>query len=146
MVTCELCGSSRNLVKAIVEGSILNVCENCAHFGKAITLSKNQQQVKNVKKTTTEIVNVINPDYPTFIKNAREKIGIKQEELAKKIDEKVSVIHKLETGHLQPTISLAKKLEKTLNIKLIEVYQETNEKLNFKNKELTIGDLVNLKS
>ena len=42
MVACELCGSSRNLVKAIVEGSILNVCENCAHFGKAITLSKNE--------------------------------------------------------------------------------------------------------
>ena len=55
-------------------------------------------------------------------------------------------MHKLETGNLQPTLLLAKKLEKILNIKLIEVYQETNEKLNLKDSTLTIGDLVNLKN
>ncbi|AJF62602.1 MAG: hypothetical protein QT11_C0001G0459 [archaeon GW2011_AR20] len=145
MPNCELCGRSEILTKAIIESSLLNVCENCAKFGKAI-LVKQHAAAKPLKQKTTEIINIINPDYPGIIKNAREKLGMKQEDLAKKIDEKLSVMHKLETGNLQPTLLLAKKLEKILNIKLIEVYQETNEKLNLKDSTLTIGDLVNLKN
>jgi len=145
MVNCELCGNSGNLVKAIIEGSLLNVCENCAKFGKAIVIKQVSLPTKPIKQKTTELINIINPDYPKLIKESREKLGLKQEDLAKKIDEKLSVIHKLETGQLQPTILLAKKLEKTLNINLIEVYQETHEELNLKDKGLTIGDLINLK-
>lgn len=145
MVNCELCGNSGNLVKAIIEGSLLNVCENCAKFGKAIIIKQASLPSKPIKQKTTEIINIINPDYPKLIKESREKLGLKQEDLAKKIDEKLSVIHKLETGQLQPTILLAKKLEKTLNINLIEVYQETHEELNLKDKGLTIGDLIKLK-
>ena len=141
MATCELCGSSGNLIKAIVEGSLLNVCEKCSRFGRAIVV-KQEQKIRPIKQNTIDIVNVINPEYPKLIKEAREKFGLKQEDLAKKLDEKLSIIHKLETGHLQPTILLAKKLEKLLNISLIEVYQETHEKLNFKDRGLTIGDLV----
>ena len=141
MANCELCGRSGNLIKAIVEGSLLNVCENCAKFGKVIEVKQNLQ-LKPIKQKTTELINIISPEYPKLIKNSREKLNMKQEDLAKKIDEKLSVIHKLETGHLQPTILLAKKLEKTLNIKLIEVYQETHDQLNFKDSGLTIGDLI----
>jgi putative transcription factor len=145
MVTCELCGNSGNLIKAIIEGSLLNVCENCAKFGKAIIIKQAQLPSKQIKQKTTELINVINQDYPRLIKEAREKLGLKQEDLAKKINEKLSIIHKLEIGQLQPTILLAKRLEKTLNIHLIEVYEETHENLNLKDKELTIGDLVKLR-
>src|SRR3989344_7239149 len=141
MANCELCGRSGNLIRAIIEGSLLNVCNNCAKFGKAIEI-KQHQESKPIRQKTTELINIINPEYPRLIKNAREKFNMKQEDLARKIDEKISVIHKLETGHLQPTILLAKKLEKTLSIKLIEVYQETSEELNFKDRGLTIGDLI----
>jgi putative transcription factor len=147
MANCELCGYSGNLIKAIIEGSLLNVCENCAKFGKAIILKQQpQQKIKPVKHKITELINIINPDYSKLIKESREKLGMKQEDLAKKIDEKTSIIHKLETGHLQPTISLAKKLERTLSIRLIEIYEEVNDNLNFKDKELTIGDLINSKN
>lgn len=140
MSSCELCGSSKNVIKAIVEGVMLNACENCAKFGKAILVKQNS--FKQVKQKTNEIVNIVNPDYPILVKNAREKLGMKQEDLAKKIDEKTSVIHKIETGNLQPTIILAKKFEKALNIRLIEVYEETHEKLNVNDSSLTIGDLI----
>lgn len=143
MASCELCGAFGNLTKAIIEGSLLNVCDNCVKFGKAIIVK--QQPVKQVKREAVEIVNVINPNYPKLIKDAREKSGMKQEDLAKKIDEKISIIHKLETGHLQPTILLAKKLERILNINLIEIYQETHDKLNLKDSSLTIGDLIGVK-
>jgi len=140
MTNCELCGNRKNLIKAIIEGSLLNVCEDCAKFGKAIVVKSNP--FKQIKKQTTEIVSLINSDYPSIIKNAREKQGLKQEELAKKLDEKTSLIHKLETGSLQPTILLAKKLEKALNINLLESYEETHENLNLKDSTLTIGDLI----
>jgi putative transcription factor len=122
------------------------VCESCAKFGKAIFVKQNLQNVKPIKKDITEIISLVNSNYPIIVKNAREKQGLKQEELAKKIDEKTSLIHKVETGSMQPTILLAKKLEKVLNIKLIEVYEETHETLNFKNSDLTIGDLIREKN
>ncbi len=144
MSNCEICGKSANLSKVIIEGSLLNVCENCAKFGKAIIVK--QEKAKPIKKQTSEIISIINPNYPAIIKNAREKLDMRQEELAKKIDEKLSMIHKLETGHLQPTILLAKKLERFLNISIVEIYEETHEKLNLKDSTLTIGDLVNVKT
>ncbi len=147
MPNCDLCGREGNLTQAIVEGSLLNVCENCAKFGKVIVIKKEtkpKQEAKQIKKTP-EIINVIDEDYHSKIKQAREKLGLKQEELAQKINEKVSVIHKLETGHLQPTLLIARKLEKVLNISLVKLYQEENEKVDFKDTKLTIGDLAKVK-
>ena len=148
MPNCDMCGREGNLNQAIVEGSLLNVCDNCARFGKVILIKKAVKEIKHDKKPTrrtTELINIIVEDYPKEIKEAREKQGLKQEELAKKINEKESLIHKLETGHLQPTILIARKLEKVLNIKLIELYEEQHEGLNFKDAAVTIGDLVRLK-
>ncbi len=146
MVTCEICGDKEANIKAIVEGSLLNVCENCAKFGSTILVKQIQKKEnKPVKKTTTELVSIINPDYPKLIKSAREKFGLKQKDLALKLNEKESVIHKLETGSLQPTILLARKLEKVLKINLVELYEETHEGVNLKDEQLTIGDLLKLK-
>ena len=145
MADCEICGEDKNLIKAIVEGTLLNVCEECTKFGNAITVKKIEQEQKSVKKLTNEIINIINQDYPKLIKNAREKLGLKQQELALKLNEKESIIHKLEIGSLQPTILLARKLERTLNISLVELYQESHETLNLKDDNLTIGDILKLR-
>ena len=142
MADCEICGEDRELIKALIEGSLLNVCENCAKFGNAVVIKKLEYEQKLVKKLTNEVINIINQDYPKLIKNAREKLGLKQQELAMKINEKESIIHKLETGSLQPTILLARKLERTLNISLVELYQESHETLNLKDDNLTIGDIL----
>ncbi len=145
MASCEICGEDRDLVKAIIEGSLLDVCNNCAKFGNTIVVKQLKKEEKPVKKMTSEIINIINPDYPSLIKNAREKLGLKQQDLALKLNEKESIIHKLETGSLQPTIILARKLEKTLNINLVEIYQESHETLNIKDDKITIGDLLKLR-
>ncbi len=145
MGNCEICGEERELIKSIVEGSLLNVCENCAKFGNAVIIKKIQEEKKPIRKFVNEVINIINPDYPILIKNSREKLGLKQKELALKINEKESLIHKLETGNLQPTILVAKKLEKLLNISLVELYQESHEALNLKDDHLTIGDMLKLR-
>ena len=59
-------------------------------------------------------------NFSTVIKQKREKLQLKQEDLAKQINEKVSIIHKVETGHFEPNMDLARKFEKFLKIKLIE--------------------------
>ena len=52
----------------------------------------------------------------------------------------------METGEFTPTIEIAKKLERFLNIKLIEEYKEekiAQEKTS--SKALTVGDLIKIK-
>jgi len=145
MGNCEICGEERELVRAIVEGSLLDVCEECAKFGNTVVVKKIQKEEKTLKKQTVDIINIINPDYPKLIKESREKLGLRQKDLALKANEKESVIHKLETGSLQPTILLARKLERILSINLIELYQDTHESLNLKDDKLTIGDILKLR-
>ncbi|MBW2979519.1 TIGR00270 family protein [Candidatus Woesearchaeota archaeon] len=133
---CDLCGATKNLVRAKIEGTELIVCQECAKFGTILgPIKTKQEKVKKrkekksttkqtIKPSTEEEILIINPNYPTIIKKAREKLGLKQSEFAKLIREKESVVHKLETGELEPSIKLAKKLEHILKIKLIEQYHE----------------------
>ena len=143
---CELCGSNKTLVKALIEGSTLNVCTDCSKFGKVISQHK-IEKIEKIKQTKPEEIEIIIDGYSKLIKNAREKLNLKQEELAKKISEKVSVIHLIETGHLEPNIDLAKKLERFLNIKLIKTIKEVsmNKKI-IKSSTLTIGDIIKMKN
>ena len=148
MVGCEICGKNfENLERAIVEGVMMGVCSGCAKFGKIIPVRKPLIEPKRIVPIhTKEVMEDIVTDYAELIKNAREKKGLKQEELAKEIAEKESVLSKVESGSLRPSFILAKKLEQFFNIKLIEFLEEKKQvNLNLKNNELTIGDLLKLK-
>ena len=95
-----------------------------------------------------QIVEEIVEDYAERIKDAREKMGLTRELLATMVGEKVSTIRRIETGTLEPTVTLAKKLEKVLKIKLVEVYEEeeiSSRKSYSEEFEPTLGDLVEFK-
>ena len=72
---------------------------------------------------------------------------LKQEELARRLAEKESVIHHIESGNFVPSLALARKLEKCLGITLVEIPQLEREKqhINFRDDALTIGDLLKKK-
>ena len=160
---CDMCSSPESVYRIELEGSMLNVCEKCASYGRVITKLKQEEPVKRKKKKEkrveeaevkarkeTETVQLITPNYPKLIKSAREKKGLKQKELAKKIAEKESVIHKLESGRMKPGISLARKLEKFLKIKLVEELELEGSEVKSGKKEglsdnLTLGDLVDIR-
>ena len=90
-----------------------------------------------------EDYHIISRDYARIVKEAREKLGLEQHQLAERIAERESVIHRIESGLLEPPIKLAKKLEISLKIKLIELYvEEQKGNVDFRNKALTIGDLI----
>jgi putative transcription factor len=59
-------------------------------------------------------------DYSKRIREAREGREWKVETLAAKINERASLLAKLEAGNMKPTDELVVKLEKELNIVLME--------------------------
>ena len=158
---CEVCGHKihGSPVRALIEGAKLTVCSECSKLGKIIygeitptqatarkpfapILAKRQAPRATVD-TTQEIVE----GYDSKIRQAREKLGVSHEELGKKINEKASVLRKIETGKMTPNNQLVTKLEHTLKIKLlVPVAEEKNMQQipKAQNRELTLGDLMQL--
>ncbi|MCK5559857.1 MAG: TIGR00270 family protein, partial [Thermoplasmata archaeon] len=62
-------------------------------------------------------------DFHKRIQQARNSLGWSQEELGQKINERKSVISKLESCSMKPDDKVVRKLEKALNIKLMEVIE-----------------------
>jgi len=126
-MNCEICGRriEGRGKKVLIDGSLLNVCASCASLGdKEID---NTAKHGNKKASTTSIRKVLKEkedemeivqDFAIMIKQARERMGLSQDALAQKINEKVSVIKLIETGRLKPSILLAKKIERVLKINL----------------------------
>ena len=148
---CELCGREvEEFVSAIIEGSTLQVCSNCSKFGQIVERKGkiNVKPIKQVKRSELDDIEFIVPEYFALIKEAREKKGLTQEELAKNINERESLINQVESGHMKPDLNLALKIGKYFEIRLVEKYVEADVKelqIDFKNKNLTIGDLIKFK-
>ncbi len=121
---CELCGKESNkLFRAEIEGAVLLVCKNCLSYGRKLAEKREDFRPKfepKIFKPRELEEYVLVDEYWNVIRKAREKQGLSREQLAKKIFEKESVIRRLEEGTLEPSIELARKLEKALQIKIIE--------------------------
>lgn len=86
-------------------------------------------------------------DYDDRIRNARESAGLSQEELANELNEKASVIRKLERGDHLPSDDVRGKLERKFNITLTEAGQTGDEEWSSESDSagLTLGDKVRRK-
>ena len=69
---------------------------------------------------------ILDHEFPSLIRNARSKKGLTHDQLGQKINEKVTLIRKIETGSIRPDEILAKKLERFLGIKLYVNANEQN--------------------
>jgi Predicted transcription factor, homolog of eukaryotic MBF1 len=84
-------------------------------------------------------------DLGEVIREARERLGLTQEELANLVHERVSVIKKVESGSLKPPLTLAKNLERVLKVRLVR--ELTDEDIHitpppFAKRGVTLGDIV----
>ncbi len=152
MMQCELCGTETSLVRALIEGTELSVCRSCASYGKMLrpiqpTAAPVQKQAaEKPKKIDDELIQMVVPDCGSIVKQKRERLGLRQEDLALKIAEKESLIHNLEAGRFIPGIALAKKLERFLKIRLIEEHQEAAGNVSKpKGATFTLGDFVRVR-
>ena len=149
MASCEICGKKfENLTQAIVEGVMIDVCSECSKYGKVVPVRKpliEPRRAINIR--SQDVYEDVIDGYADVVKDARERKGLKQEELASNIAEKESVIQKVENGSMKPTIKLSRKLEQFLGISLIEEVEEKRDvNVNLKDSGLTIGDLVGLRN
>jgi len=148
-MNCEMCGKKEAPYKAIIEGTMLTVCKNCAKHGKILQAPKQQKPKPKQKETKEkpEITEKVIADYGQKIRQARTKKEMTQEEFAQKINIKESLLNKIENSAFKLSIPLARKLEKTLKIRLVEETEETKgeEIKKQKSQGMTIGDLIKLK-
>ena len=151
-INCDLCGKSdENLFRTLIENVELNVCSECSKFGKALApikryTPKEQHRMMQKSEEKEEKIELIVENYAEIIKNKREAMGLSQKDFAKKINEKESTIHHIETGTLEPSLSLTKKLESILGIKLVEEHEEKHELIKKSKEEgFTFGDFIKVK-
>ncbi|MBP3790756.1 MAG: TIGR00270 family protein [Methanobrevibacter sp.] len=160
---CEICGKpvpENNPIRAKIEGSVMVVCKECSKLG---TVQKAQPKPRFVKQnnktkrpTTTrnkpysrnvEPSEELIEDFSFEVRKARESKDWSREELGKRINERVSVISRIETGKMTPDNKVTKKLEKALNIKLLEKVDniDLNQFVNSSSGERTLGNVMKIK-
>lgn len=147
MPACEMCGNQGE-IKVKVEGVDLNVCQNCSKHGEIREYSKeSSKQQKRVYFRTEEAPLRLVDSFPEILLKARQKKGWTQEEFAKNLNERESVIAKWEQGSMMPRIDVARRLEKVLGIKLVEEESfEQEVKIEKKgNEEFTLGDFIKVR-
>lgn len=118
------------------------MCEKCVGFGEEVRPP--QMRIVKVIPKLEEPEEVLKSNFYEIIKNSRNKMNLKQEELARKINEKPSVIKRIEEGW-EPSTTLINKLEKFFNIKLTEKSEQEKIERKTSKERLTIGDVVEIR-
>lgn len=149
---CELCGKqSEKGFKVRLEGSQVNACRNCARHGEVVEEVKQKPKPLKRQRTKTSgpgfdigIQYDFVEDYGKKIKNAREKQGLKQDELAKRINEPASIIHRIESQRYEPSPEVMKKIQKRLGVRLLKHHSEDEDEKyeQAERKDLTLGDMI----
>ena len=125
---CEVCGSPLPAVPSRVEidGAVMVVCASCARLGKPVwgpspkgRQGAPQGAFRSFAQSPAENEYDVDPEYNVRVRQAREKLGLSQEQLGKLINEKPSVIRMVETRKLMPDGPLTRKLMHELKINLM---------------------------
>jgi|SRR3989344_7258342 len=146
MGVCEMCGRENSLVKALVEGVELTVCVACAKFGTV--RSRVQERAYHSKPVVDKGPEFkVASDFAARLRKVREGLGLKQEDFAKYLNERVSVVAKWENGDLEPSVEMAKKVGKVLGMNFIEQMEEVPVHVEKRSNsdELTLGDFVKIR-
>ena len=158
---CELCGADVPRLKTVaIDATVLSVCGDCARFGDEVSgpalrastmppviaqrLEARQRRMtpKDVYEQGGELE--LMEDFPRRIREAREARGWKQADLGAKVNERVSVIAKLESRAMVPTDAMIPKIERVLGIRLREKVEPVAVKKHSGSAPVTLGDLIRM--
>ncbi|MCL5672693.1 MAG: TIGR00270 family protein [Nitrososphaerota archaeon] len=125
VLTCEVCGRPLDGApsKVTMDGAVLSVCRRCAGRGKPYQPPPSPQRgfglaprpVRAIKEPELEV----DPQCGPMVKQAREKLGLTQEQLGRAINVKASVVSHVESGKMKPDIALARTLARYLKVDLL---------------------------
>ena len=159
---CELCGKDVTFLRKVtIEGVQLEVCSECAKFGieakkeepkeekgpqpviaKRLEVREKRGKPRDVY-TAGEREELVE-DFGAVIRRAREQKGMSQKDLALKINERVTILSKIEAGQMRPDDRFVEKLEKALGIKLRERVAEVVAGKESPRGSLTLADLIRM--
>ncbi len=162
---CEMCGETiRGTPKLVrVEGAELQVCSKCEKFGTEVQQVRRTDlrtpqkgsagraapspaggaaQVRYKRDMFDFMGGEIVDDYAARIRHAREGKGLSQKDLAMQMKEKEHLIRKIENSDLIPEDAVRKKLEKVLDIRLLDTAATEEEKKVPSSLAPTLGDLT----
>jgi len=161
-----------------IEGAELDVCAECAEFGTEVRQQSSSASSTKYSTSSSsgsgssgsssqsssgssggggsqrrrrdmfDQMDEVAQDYDSRIRQARESRGLSQEDLAKKLNEKASLIRKLERGDVLPSDGVQRKLERELDISLVEGAasdEETEWSSGSSSGGTTLGDVVKRK-
>jgi len=155
MADCERCGKKGRLTLVEIAGARLYVCQDCGKHGKPVqeprpivpaytSKTSSWAPVPKPDAMTNRELELVD-DFNVRIQRARERKGWSREDLGKKMSERVSIISKLENGEMRPSDDLIRKLERTLDIKLMEPVSDVRVQGSSASQGLTLGDLITRK-
>jgi putative transcription factor len=162
---CEMCGETiRGIPKLVrVEGAELSVCSKCEKFGTEVQQVRRTDirvppnttggrpapapavgtaQVRYKRDMFDFMEGEIVDDYAARIRHAREEKGLSQKDLAMQMKEKEHLIRKIENSELIPEDDVRRKLEKVLEIRLLDTPAGEDEKKVQNKLTPTLGDLT----
>ncbi len=162
---CPICGGKiwGRGQKVLIEGAKITVCQSCAQYGVKIknipraTDKVKQNYAKPKSPVKKKVYNreiddglEIVADYVSRIRNARNFRGLNQDQFAQKLNEKPSLLRRIEAGKVEPTINLAKKIEQVYEIILVKKVDEiepsaTQNKYMKKSSSSSLGDIAIVK-
>lgn len=162
-----------------VEGAEIEVCNDCKDFGTEVKQQSSSGSTSKYSTSSSsgtssgssdssgsssgssgssgsrrrrdmyDQMDELAQDYDQRIRTAREQAGLTQEELANQLNEKTSLIRKLEHGDVLPSDDVQKKLERHLDISLVEGPSGEDEETEWESSgssgTYTLGDVVKRK-
>jgi putative transcription factor len=163
-MVCEMCGKSVTFCKKVViEGVLLEVCTECAKFGTEAKkgqaplagpkpVIEQRLERRELRKKQRDVYSdggeeELVEDFAARIRNARSRMGLTQKDLAAKLNEKQTVLSKVESGGMRPDEKLIKKLQKELGIALKErpPAEADVKSTSYGSGSLTLADLIKMK-
>ncbi|HQD26805.1 MULTISPECIES: multiprotein bridging factor aMBF1 [Methanoculleus] len=157
---CELCGVSIQGPPKIIqiEGAELCVCVRCSKYGTEVqqprrTSAAPQKKpglaVPQTRKRPRDVFDLMEgdlvEDYADRIRIAREAKEWSTLDLAQAIKEREILIKKIEKGDLIPEDEVRRKLEKALNIRLIDSTEDSTSAGRAGQVTMTVGDVISFK-
>ena len=158
---CEMCGKNVTFLRKVtIEGVALEVCTECAKFGveakketpKEVApkpIIAQRLEVREKRGRPRDVLEKMEKedlvdDYGARIRNARERARMTQKDLAMKINERVTILAKIETNQMRPDEKIISKLQKELGIVLKEKVPEVIAAKESARQALTLADLIKM--
>ncbi|BAA81021.2 putative HTH-type transcriptional regulator [Aeropyrum pernix K1] len=157
---CELCGAEirGRPYRVSVEGVEMDLCLSCymklARSGRAQLLREARPSrrgaarggsggARRPRRVPLDMYDLVE-DYPERIREAREARGWSTAVLAQKLRISETMLRRIESGKLKPSLDLAKRMEKMLGVKLLEpvVDEEAYYDEDYGRDYITLGDIV----